>query len=113
MENNPYAKNEPLPLKTMASMMASALARASTPKKRKGIHSPLHEIVATLRHEFGETATKGKGSFGFYLRLLKPVPISVINIWLANIRDSAKPLDSLAKCKIFWWKYKQWKTPAK
>ena len=79
-------------------------------KLPKGIHSELHEMVANLRREFGETATKGKGSFGFYLHLLKPVPMYTLNIWLSSIRDSPKLDTPLAKCKIFWWKYKNWKT---
>lgn len=80
-------------------------------KPPKGIHSELHEVVDELRKEFGETATKGKGSFGFYLRLLKPVGVHVIRVWLGDIRDSPKLNTPTAKCKVFWWKYKQWKTP--
>lgn len=91
--------------------MAELLAvRAPQKKAVKGIHSELHEVVAKLRREFGETATKGKGSFGFYLRLLKNVPIHTIHIWLGSINDSPKLDTSLARCKVFWWKYKQWKT---
>ena len=80
------------------------------PTMPKGIHSELHEMVARLRKEFGETAKKGKGSFGFYLKLLKPVPISLLHIWLANINDSAKILEPIDKCKLFWWKWKTWRT---
>lgn len=110
MEHNPYAKNE-APIKTLGSYADAALARAQAPKKRKGIHSELHEVVATLRQEFGETAKKGKGSFGFYLRLLKSVPISTLHIWLANVKDSPNLDTPLARGKVFWWKYKQWKAP--
>lgn len=79
-------------------------------KVARGIHSELHELVAKLRADFGETATKGKGSFGFYLRMLKPVPLHTIYQWYGSIKDSPKLDTPLAKCKVFWWKFKQWKT---
>lgn len=82
-------------------------------KPVKGIHSELHEMVAKLRSEFGETATKGKGSFGFYLRLLKKVPVSTMHQWLGNINDSPNLKTPLARCKIFWWHYKKWKNGGK
>lgn len=78
-------------------------------KPSRGIHSELHEIVDKIRKDFGETATKGKGSFGFYLRMLKNVPISTIYIWLGSINDSPKLNTPLARRKIFWWKFKEWK----
>lgn len=78
-------------------------------KAPRGIHSELHEIVDKMRKDFGETATKGKGSFGFYLRMLKNVPTSTIYMWLGDIKDSPKLSTPLARCKVFWWKYKQWK----
>jgi len=83
-----------------------------TPRKPKaGIHTELHEIVDRLRTDFGETETKGKGSFGFYLRLLKPVPTSVLYRWIGDIKDSPKLNTPIARAKVFWWLYKRWKTP--
>lgn len=73
----------------------------------KGIHSELHELVDTLRSEFGETAKTGKGSFGFYLGLLKKVPLSTLYAWRANANENNK--DKSVRCRIFWWQYKKWK----
>ena len=86
-EHNPYAKNEPLPPKAMGSLMESALARATTPKKTKGIHSELHQVIAQMRRDFDETAKKGVGSFGFYLGILKNVPLTNIYRWLGDIES--------------------------
>lgn len=74
--------------------------------QKKGAHSELHEVIATMRKDFGETAKKGKGSFGFYLGLLRKVPLSVIYQWLGDIKDSPNLDTPLARAKIFWWKYK-------
>lgn len=78
-------------------------------KVRNSIHSELHELVAVLRKDFGETAEKGKGSFSFYLGLLKKVPVPTVYMWHAEIKQSPNLATPLARCKIFWWKYKQWK----
>lgn len=79
-------------------------------KPLNGIHSELHEIIGKLRLSFGETATKGIGSFSFYLGLLKDVPPSTLYQWLRSIEDSPKLDTPTARCKVFWWRYKQWKT---
>lgn len=79
----------------------------------KRIHSELHELVDKMRKDFGETATKGKGSFSYYLGFLKRVPTSTIYQWLADIKDSPKLTTPLARRKIFWWKWKNWKNPPK
>lgn len=89
----------------------SPFERPSIPKAPpKGIHSELHELVAKMRRDFGETAKTGKGSFGFYLGILKRVPLFTIYRWLAEIKDSPNLTTPEARCKIFWWKYKQWST---
>lgn len=78
------------------------------PKKpHKNIHSELHEFIAETRKDFGDTATKGVGSFGFYLRVLKKVPLSTLYIIRGSVRDS----NAREKAKLFFWKIKQWKTP--
>lgn len=76
-------------------------------KMERHIHSELHEVVAILRREFGETAKSGVGSFGFYLRLLKKIPVSSLRLWLASIRDSPKLDTQEARRKVFWWTYAQ------
>ncbi len=82
-------------------------------KPLRGIHSPLHEVVAKLRREFNETEKKGVGSFGYYLRMLKPVPVTTIDMWLKEVQNSTNLDSPLAKCKVFWWKYKQRKLKIK
>lgn len=69
-------------------------------KKRggKGIHSQLHSIVYELRKEFHETARKGIGSFGYYLGVLKRVPLSEIYRIRSEIRGKANDPK-----KLFWW----------
>jgi hypothetical protein len=110
---NPYREDEPRSISDIESLLETKIFRIGSSKKKKGIHSELHKIVSLLRYEFGETATTGKGSFGFYLRLLKDVPISTMYIWLGSIKDSPRLDTPLAKAKIFWWKYKTWKTEQK
>jgi hypothetical protein len=105
---DPYAKNEPPRAKSIADLLASRVPKA----KKRGHPSELHEVVAKLRESFGETAKNGKGSFGFYLALLKRVPISTLYIWLGDIKDSPRLDTPEARRKVFWWKYKVWKTPA-
>lgn len=76
-------------------------------KKNNRIHSEKHELIAQMRKDFGETATKGKGSFGFYLRLLRNVSCGTIRIWLGNIADSPKLVTQESRRRIFWWTWKQ------
>ena len=78
-------------------------------KAPRGIHSPLHEQIDKMRADFGETATKGKGSFSFYLGMLKNVPLSTFYLWLGDIRQSPNLNTPLSRAKVFWWKYSQWR----
>lgn len=78
-------------------------------KVRNSIHTELHELVAVLRKDFDEKAEKGKGSFSFYLGLLKKVPVPTIYMWHAEIKQSPNLATPLARCKVFWWKYSQFK----
>lgn len=78
-------------------------------KVRNSIHTELHELVANLRKDFGETAEKGKGSFSFYLGLLKKVPVRTIYMWHAEIKQSPNLNTPMSRCKVFWWKYKKYK----
>ena len=73
------------------------------------IHSPLHELIDTMRTDFGETAIKGTGSFGYYLGLLKNVPLFAVEMWYKEVRSSSNLNTGLSRCKVFFWKYKQWK----
>lgn len=89
--------------------ISTSLEKIKQRKPRRGIHSELHELIAKMREDFGETATKGIGSFSYYLGMLRRVPPSVICMWYGDIKDSPKLDTPLARCKIFWWKYRVWK----
>lgn len=82
-------------------------------KVRNSIHTELHELVANLRKDFGETAEKGTGSFSFYLGLLKKVPVPTIYMWYNSIRQSQNLNTPLARCKVFWYTYRVWKEKQK
>lgn len=74
------------------------------PKERNThLHSELHLLVDEARTLFGETATKGKGSFGFYLGFFKRLGINKVRQLLAEIKESK--IDNPGK--LFWWKIKQ------
>lgn len=78
-------------------------------KVRNSIHTELHELVANLRKDFGETAEKGTGSFSFYLGLLKKVPVPTIYMWYNSIKQSTNLTTPQSRCKVFWWTYKKYK----
>lgn len=80
------------------------------PKKiNTRIHSPLHELIDTMRKDFGETATKGVGSFSYYLGMLKHVPFFAVEMWYKEIKSSKDLTSGVARCKVFWYRYKIWK----
>jgi hypothetical protein len=68
-------------------------------QRRHGIHSPLHDIVDDLRSEYGETAKSGKGSFGFYLGILKRLGPERVRQIKAEV-DQSDPSD---RKRLFWW----------
>jgi len=108
-EQNPYFKK---PVNSFSNTLWSELEKLiqrGTTNKR--IHSELHELIDKMRKDFGETATKGVGSFSYYIGMLKHVPPSTIYTWLADIKDSPKLNTPLARAKVFWWKYRVWKHP--
>lgn len=78
-------------------------------KAPRGIHSELHEQIDNMRKDFGETSSKGKGSFSYYLGMLKRVPTQTIYQWLGDIKQSPNLNTPISRCKVFWYKYKQWK----
>lgn len=82
-------------------------------KVRNSIHTELHELVANLRKDFGETAEKGTGSFSFYLGLLKKVPVPTIYMWYNSIKQSTNLTTPQSRCKVFWWTYKKYKEKTK
>lgn len=72
-------------------------------KPRKGIHSEKHELVDEIRTFFGETAKKGKGSFGFYLGFFNRLPLGTIRMFYGEVKQS-RDLDQEGMKKVFWWK---------
>lgn len=81
----------------------NTLKRIQNRKPLKGIHSALHQLIAELRKEFGETATKGKGSFGFYLGMLGRFSVQELYQIRAEIRQSGAHTPK----KLFWWRIGQ------
>ena len=93
-------------LKPVVNDMKGLLARRDLRKEvkpLKGIHSELHGLVDELRHEFHETAKKGKGSFGFYLGLLRR--ISLCEVY--QLRSQVKQSDCTDPGRLFWYKYRE------
>lgn len=69
--------------------------------------SELHEFVLKARKDLGETATKGDGSFGFYLGILKRIPGSERYSMLSRAMTAKDPL------KAFWYYVGQYGKPKK
>ena len=67
----------------------------------KGLHSELHLLVSDLRKEYNETATKGPGSFGFYLGCIKRLGVQTAYRFHSEIKDSGAKTPG----KLFWWKF--------
>lgn len=68
------------------------------------LHSELHALVDEARALFGETATKGKGSFAFYLGFFKRLGKDKVYQLLSEIKDAK---DITTPGKLFWWKVKE------
>jgi|SRR5690554_1155167 len=72
-------------------------------ERNKNMHSELHAMVDEARMLFGETATKGKGSFAFYLGFFKRLGKDTVYRLLSEVKDS--PTNT--KGKLFWWMVKE------
>ena len=70
--------------------------------RKKSLHSEIHYLVDEIRDYFGETAKKGKGSFGFYLGFFNRIPKHLIYQYWSEVKGSKKSIKS--QQKIFWWK---------
>ena len=75
----------------------SGITIAIPQKPVRGMHSEIHALVSEARTMFGETAKKGKGSFGFYLGFFKRVGTVRVRQLLAECREANDPK------KSFWW----------
>lgn len=89
------------PFSSPPESIGDIAARFSIPKQqpRRGIHSPLHDLVDELRRDFGETAKTGKGSFGFYLGILRRLGSERVRQIKAEVDQS----DSTDRKRLFWW----------
>lgn len=73
------------------------------PKERNPhLHSELHALVDEVRNLFGETATKGKGSFSFYLGFFKRLGVEKVRRILAEMEESGAKDEK----RLFWYKVK-------
>lgn len=87
-------------IKKMASVSPmEALMNLKIPKKSTKMHSELHLLVDELRKEFGETAVKGRGSFGYYLGYFKRVGVPRIHRLKAELKQSVGNIPK----RLFWW----------
>jgi len=77
--------------------------KSLTKEPVKGIHSELHNFIYETRKEYGETAKKGKGSFGFYLGFIKRLGLQEAY----RIRAEVKQSNAKDHKKLFWWKVGQ------
>lgn len=75
----------------------------SPPKPDSHLHSELHLLVDNVRTQFGETAKKGKGSFGFYLAFFKRLGLPAVYRILAELKLEGNETQG----KLFWFKAKQ------
>jgi hypothetical protein len=66
------------------------------------LHSDLHLLVEEVRQKFGETATKGVGSFSFYLGFFKRLGVQKVRRILAEVEQSKVDYPE----KLFWYKVK-------
>jgi len=74
--------------------------------KKIFLHSEKHYLVDEIRNYFGETASKGNGSFSFYLGFFKKIPTTILYQCWSEVKNSRKPLKN--QQKLFWWKIGQY-----
>ena len=82
--------------------LKATLAHFKSHQRNYHLHSELHLLVDEARTLFKETATKGKGSFSFYLGFFKRLGINQVRQLLAEVKESK--VDNPGK--LFWWKVK-------
>ena len=72
-------------------------------RRNPHLHSELHLLVDEVRTLFGEKASKGKGSFSFYLGFFKRLGVGRVRRILGEVKESKvdEPV------KLFWWKVKE------
>ncbi|MFA5010306.1 MAG: hypothetical protein WC553_03760 [Patescibacteria group bacterium] len=68
-------------------------------KRNPHLHSDLHLLVEEVRQKFGETATKGVGSFSFYLGFFKRLGVQKVRRILAEVEQASVDHPE----KLFWY----------
>ncbi len=89
-------------IKTMGSILRTLETKKT---ERSSLHTEKHYLVNEIRNYFGETAKKGKGSFGFYLGFFNRIPKATVYQYWAEVKQSRKSTKD--QQKIFWWKIGQ------
>lgn len=83
--------------------LKSHLDKYKKAKRNPHLHSELHLLVDEARTYFGETAEKGKGSFGFYLGFFKRLGTNKARMLFNEIKQSKVE----TPVKLFWWKVRE------
>ncbi len=73
--------------------------RAAGKASAQKIHTELHALVSEIRNGFGETAKKGRGSFGFYLGFFKRAGVQSVRRLYAELKDQHGTVPK----RLFWW----------
>lgn len=82
--------------------LSKSLKKIKIQKRNPHLHSDVHMLVDEVRNRFGETATKGKGSFAFYLGFFNRIGADRVRRILGEMEESGARDEK----KLFWWKVK-------
>ena len=80
--------------------LKTTLGKVKSRIRNPHLHSELHTLVDEARTRFGETATKGKGSFAFYLGFFKRLGVQKVRQLLGEVAES----NASDPKKLFWYK---------
>ena len=89
-------------MQSLGSLIQKRLQPKQTVTK---LHTELHAFIAELRVEYGETKTKGAGSFGWYLGRFKKVPLTILYQLRAEVRQG---VNVRSPVRLFHWKLKKY-----
>lgn len=99
----PCSKTPKYQILTHMDNLEDSLKKYQIVRPNTHLHSELHALVDEARALFGETATKGKGSFAFYLGFFKRLGKDRVYQILSEVKDSKTNTPG----KLFWWKVKE------
>ncbi|HCL47647.1 TPA: hypothetical protein DHW58_01505 [Patescibacteria group bacterium] len=99
-----------MPYNQRVEDIKTTLGKVKNKVRNPHLHSELHTLVDEARTRFGETATKGKGSFAFYLGFFKRLGVQKVRQLLGEVVES----DASDPKRLFWYKVaKESKTDSK